>query len=692
MFWLRWLFYASPIWLGFGGAWLYDSVAALRMERETGAMVHAIERPVGPLAPFLPLDGIDGEIAGLLFEPLLRRDGQMNLCGNLIERWNLRQVVTLRCASEEAAGEAEARLLAGEVLPPAIAPLAVDREGSVLAVAFGDHGEKAEEALLGDLPGNLLGDDLLVKVRASHSVAELLRAWLATATERSQLRLLELRGEGEADLYLSGETDRLLEELSLYLASNPSTSPSLEVVGRRSHSSVRELLLDLRSDAFWHDGRPFTSEDVLFSYRLFTRPDSPLPLAGAFDYVAAVETISGHRVRVVLREAPGSLLESWERLPILPAHRFAEDGELPAKLAEFLREPVGLGPYRLEGRRPDGGAELVVHGAYHLGAPPEQRLRYRRFRSLESILLALRGGEIDVIEPDARFLEWSRRHPGTVETVRDIPRFQHLVAWNLGRSPFDRPSVRQALARGYDPSTTLRDRATEFETPARGLFLPGVPHVAEPMLLPLYDPRGAANLLEREGFPLDEATGTRRDASGRSFAFSLLVNAEQAEHRRLASLLAEQWAALGIEAKVEPVPWEELVSGRIPRREFDAVLVSWPLGPGRDLRQVWHHSAAEPGGGNLCGLRHAEVDALVEGLRQESDPAILAETAASLQRTIAALQPCLFLCETGRILTLRTNALEVRPPGAPEPLPVGTASERGGLAAERAWWARKESP
>ena len=196
------------------------------------------------------------------------------------------------------------RLLAGEVLPAGIAPLAVDREGSVLAVAFGDHGEKAEEALVSGLPRDLLGDDLLVKVRASHSVAELLRAWLATATERSQLRLLELRGEGEADLYLSGETDRLLEELRLYLASNPSTSPSLEVVGRRSHSSVRELLLDLRSDAFWHDGRPFTPEDVLFSYRLFTRPDSPLPLAGAFDYVAAVETMSAPGAKNAVLQLP----------------------------------------------------------------------------------------------------------------------------------------------------------------------------------------------------------------------------------------------------------------------------------------------------------------------------------------------------------------------------------------------------
>jgi peptide/nickel transport system substrate-binding protein len=692
MFWLRWILYSSPLWLGFGGAWLYQSVASLQLEREAGSIVVAIERPVGGLGPFVPHDGVEGEIAGLLFEPLLRRDGNLQLRPNLLERWSTRQVVTLRCASEEAAGEAEARILAGETLPAGIAPLAVDRSGAVLALAFEGRGDEAERALLEGLPPDLLGDDLLVTVRAEHSVASLLEAWLATATERAQLRLMERRGEGEADLYLRGETEGFLKELRLYLDSNPATSPTLEVAGRRSHSSSRELLLELRPDALWHDGRPFTAEDVLFSYRLFTRPDSPLPLAAAFDHLASLEATGPHRLRAVLRDAPGTMLESWERLPLLPAHRFADKGDLAAALGAFLLEPVGLGPYRLERRRGDGGVELAAHAACHRGAPAEKRVRYRRFPSLESVLLALRSGELDAIEPDARFLDWSRRHPEAVESLRDLPRFQHLVVWNLDRAPFDRSGVRNALARAYDPGAALRDTATEFQVPSKGLFLPGAPHVAEPMLLPLYDPRGAANLLEREGFPLDEISGLRRDGEGKPLSFALLVNAGHEEHRRLAEALAEQWAALGVEARVEAAPWPEILSRRLPQREFDAVLVSWALPLGRDLRAVWHGDSAGPGGGNLAGLRDAEVDKLVESLHRESDPALLAETTAALQRAIATLQPCLFLGDSGRIVTVRSGALEVRRPGETAPLPLGGAMGKAGLAEERPWWTKIKAP
>ncbi len=688
MFWLRWVFFSSPLWLGFAGAWLFRTVAEFHLVSESDALVHAINQPVGWLTPLTPVDGIDGEIADLIFEPLLRRDGNLNLRPNLIERWTSRTVVTIRCESEEAAGEAEARIRAGEAPAKGPRPIALERTGDVLTAAFEGAAPDLETPLLEGLPGELLADDTLVRVTAEHSVDDLIGAWLKVSVEKAPLRLLEFSGDREANLFVRGDTERLLKELRLYLDANPSTSPALEILGRRSHTLARETLLDLRTDAVWHDGHPFTAQDVAFSYETLTRPGSPLPLAGGFAFVESVETTSPHRLRVRCREAPATMLESWEKLPVLPAHLLAGAGG-PAAYEAYAAHPVGLGPYRLERRRTDGGVELVAHAGYHAGAPKEPRLRYRHFASLESILLALRTGSLDGIEPDERFTEWTSRHPGHVETVRDVPRFQHFVVWNLDRPPFDRTPVRQALARAADPASILRDTAAEFQTPVASLFFPGLPHVAEPMLLPLHDPRGAENLLEKEGYARDAESGRRKDEEGRTLGFTLLVNEANAEHRRLATALAEQWAAVGIEAKVEPLPWEELLSRRLAPREFDAALLSWAIPFGLDRREVWHSSAAGPGGGNLGGLRDAEVDALLDRLRDEADPAKVAETTAALQRAIAALQPCLFVCDSGRIVTLRTDALEMRPPGAESPSPL--ALGKGGLKAARPWWIRKQA-
>ncbi len=688
MFWLRWIFFSSPLWLAFGGVWLFKEAAGVQLVHESDALVHAIDRPVGAISPLAPAGGIEGEIAGLVFEPLLRRDAELRLRPNLIERWTSRTTVAIRCESEEAAGEAEARIRAGEAPAEGPRPRAVERTGSVLTAVYDGIGDGLEASLLASLPSELLGDYQLVRVRAAHSVDDLVAAWLEGSLEKSQVRMMEVVDDREANLFVRGKVERVVGDLRLYLDSNPATSPELEELGPRCHTTVREMLLELRDDATWHDGRPFTAEDLVFSYETLTRPDSPLPLAASFSFVRSLEALSPHRIRIVCREAPATMLESWESLPPLPAHLLGPSGDAAARTA-YLAQPIGLGPYRIERRRSDGGMELAAHRGYHLGAPREPRLRYRRFASLESILLALRTGTLDAIEPDERFSEWSGRHPGAVEALRDRPCFQHVVIWNLDRAPFDRIAVRNALARAADPASILRDTATEFQTPTTSLFFPGSPAVAEPMLLPLHDARGAENLLEKEGYPLDPASGWRKDASGKPLRFTLLANASNPEHLRLADALAEQWATVGIEVEAKPTPWEALVLQRLPERDFDAVLLSWSLPLGRDRRQVWHSSAAGPGGGNLSGLRDAGVDALLDRLRQESDPAALVEATAALHRAIAALQPCLFVCDSGRVVTLRTGALEMRPPGAEaaEPIAVG----KGGLEATRPWWVRTQS-
>lgn len=690
MFWLRWIFFSLPLWLGFGGAWLFRTVADFQLTRESDAFVHAIDSPVGYLSPLAPADGVEGEIAGLLFEPLLRRDANLNLRPNLIVAWTARTVVTVRCESEEAAGEAEARILAGEAPRSGSRPIALDRSGSVLTVAFEGQETDFAKSLLDALPPELLGDYLLVRVRADHSVDDLIAAWLESSVEKSQVRMLEFTGDREAQIFVRGETDRVLKDLRLYLDSNPGTSPQLDLVGEQCHTTVREMLLDLKEELTWHDGHPFTADDVKYSFDRLTRPGSPLPMASRFDFVESLEVLAPGRLRVICREMPGTMLESWEALPVLPAHLLATDGgaDEGSSWESYLSHPVGMGPYRLERRRKDGGVELRSFEAYHAGAPREPLLRYRRFSSLESMLLALRTGTLDAIEPDERFTEWTRRHPGMVETLRDVPRFQHLVVWNLDRQPFDREPVRHALARGIDPGTILRETDRAYQTPVSSLFFPGSPLVAEPILLPLYDPRGAERLLETEGYPRDEATGMRHDGSDRPLAFTLAANAANAEHRRLAAALAEQWGGIGIEVKVELVPWQDLYLHRLPQRDFDAVLVSWELPRGRDLRDVWHSTAVGPGGGNLSGLRDTEVDDLLEQLRNESDTVEVTGLLASLQRALAARQPCLFVCDSGRILTVRSGALESHPPGAESPFPL--VFGKGGFKESRPWWVRKK--
>jgi len=358
------------------------------------------------------------------------------------------------------------------------------------------------------------------------------------------------------------------------------------------------MIIDLRGGVRWHDGVPFTAADVVFSYNQLTRPDAPLPLASSFGFVEDLQVLGPLRFKVTCREVPATMMESWEKLPVLPAHlltRLTDAGELDV----FFRDPVGTGPYRLASRRPDGGIELIANEAYFRGPPLEKRIGYRRFVSLESILLGLSSGLVDVVVPDERFTEWSRRNPGAAEMIRCEPRIQHFVAWNLDRPPFDRRALRLALAKSVNLKEVLRDSATGFQQPVTSLFFPGSPYSERPMPLPEYDPVGAGDLLDGEGYTLNESSGLRENRSGEVLTFTLALNEANAAHRRLAASLAEQWGGLGVRVEVESLGWNELLASRLQTRDFDAVMLSWEIPFERDRYDVWHSSGAVSGRGEI---------------------------------------------------------------------------------------------
>jgi peptide/nickel transport system substrate-binding protein len=693
MFWLRTILFSSPLLLVFGGSWLFDRVGELQLSHETGALVCAIAKPVGPLNPLVPSAGVTGEIIDLLFDPLLVRDDDLNLRPHLFDSWTSQTVVTIRCSSEEAAGDSEARLLSGEYLDEGVEMLALDRTGSVLTVVIRGIAAGLEERLMSRFDKGNLGDYLLVRLRLKHSVHDSFAAFLGSSVEKTQVRMIEYVGDREVNLFVRGDTDLFLRELELYYESNRNLDPDIEVMGEQCFTTAREMLIDLRGGVKWHDGEPFTTADVVYSYERLTRPDSPLPLASSFGFVERLQALTPVRLKVECRDVPATMMESWEKLPVLPEHLFGERGEGGA-LDAFITSPIGTGPYQLASRRQDGGVELIANESYFRGAPLEKRIGYRRFSSLESILLALRSGLVEVIEPDERFTDWATRNPGVITTLRCEPRIQHFVAWNLDREPFGSNPVRLALAKAVNSGEVLRDTATEFQQPVTSLFFPGMPYSDDPMLLPLHDPRGAENLLDAGGYKLNESSGLREDADGEGLIFTLAVNEANAAHRRFAAVLAEQWAGVGVRVEVELLGWSELLTSRLLTREFDAVMLSWEIPFERDRYQVWHSSEAGPGGGNLSGLRNESVDELLEQLRSVEDAAEVRRVAESLQKAIAEVQPCYFIGETGRILTVRSESLVVYRPSTAavnggKVLPLGIG--KSGLEGVRPWWVRPET-
>lgn len=691
MFWLRTLFYVSPLAVAFAVVLLFREVSHLALPGVGEALTTSIREPIGPLNPLTPISGPTREVRDLVFDPLLVRDDDLNLRPHIISHWDRQTVIVVRCFSEEAAGEAEAMILSGEYLDKGMEVLALSREGSVLTIALEGFSPDLEGRLIANFEPGLLGDYLLVRLRLKHSIRDSLSTFLNSSVEKGQIKMLDYEGDEVANLFVKGDTDLFLRELKLYYESNLSLSPEIVVVGEQSFTSSRELSIELRGDVKWHDGRLLTAKDVLFSYEELTRDGSMMPLKGSFWFVESFEQTNDFSLRAVCRSTPAVMMESFESLPVLPAHLLSDQSDAE-RWEKFSGSPIGTGPYRVEKRRDDGGIVLRSFDAYFGAKPVQEWNVFRRFDSLESKLLALRSGRVDSLIPDERFSDWTRRNPGIVREVRCLPRFQYFVAWNLDVEPLDLSAVRTALATSVNLKDVLANTATDYQEPVSSLFFPGVSYVEKAMPLPLLDLRGAEKLLTEAGYQFDESRGARVSGSGDPLTLRLSVNEADREQMRLARALQNQWAAIGVVVEIEAMPWEKILNDRLLTRDFQGVLLSWEIPLKRDRYETWHSNGIEEGGGNLFGLRNQVVDELLSNLRSVEDPEEVKVFAHRLQDEIATLQPCFFIGQSGRIMTLRDGAIEVvRPIDGKEPNRSPAGIGKAGLERSRPWWARSKA-
>ncbi len=104
------------------------------------------------------------------------------------------------------------------------------------------------------------------------------------------------------------------------------------------------ITFHLRKGVRWHDGRPFTAEDVLYTYRITIDPKTPTAYAGDFLKVKKAEVLDPHTFRVMYERPFAPALMSWGAA-VLPKHLL--DGKDITR-SPLARRPIGTGPYQFK--------------------------------------------------------------------------------------------------------------------------------------------------------------------------------------------------------------------------------------------------------------------------------------------------------------------------------------------------------
>ena len=126
----------------------------------------------------------------------------------------------------------------------------------------------------------------------------------------------------------------------------------------------------LKRGVSWHDGEPFTADDVVFSWDLLRNPDAAAFTLGSYQPVKAARKIDSHTVRLEFSKPMPQWADPFVEAAVLPRKHFAAYTGAKSRDAPANLKPVGTGPYRIVDFRPGDLVRAELNPAYHMPKRP----------------------------------------------------------------------------------------------------------------------------------------------------------------------------------------------------------------------------------------------------------------------------------------------------------------------------------
>lgn len=349
-------------------------------------------------------------------------------------------------------------------------------------------------------------------------------------------------------------------------------------------------LFTLRPGVRFHNGQPFTAQDVLFSYcrTLNNEAEVVQSYSRLVRRLARVEVLDDRRLRVVTREPEPLLLNDLSSLSILPqsligaakldfaaGETCGHAGPWPSA-AQFndTSAAIGTGPYRLRSYSRSSTSELQRNDDYWGPKPHWQLVRLTPVTAAGPRLAGLLAGDHDLIEsPATGDLPRLRGNPAFGLSAKPTTRLIFLqldvgrapspfVTAPDGRNPLQDVRVRQALSLAIDRKAVQERVMDGIATPATQYLPEGMTGTLPGLPIMPYDPVRARALLQEAGY-------------GQGFGLTFhATNNRYINDARLAQVLAQFWQRIGVKVELDAMP-SSVFFGRRGKREFSVAMGGW---------------------------------------------------------------------------------------------------------------------
>ncbi len=424
-----------------------------------------------------------------------------------------------------------------------------------------------------------------------------------------------------------------------------------------------QLTFHLRKDVKFHDGRPLTADDVVFTYEALMDPETPSPYKPDFMDVEKFEKVDDYTVRITYREAFAPALGSYAGLRILPKH-LLEGTKLTESDLRF--NPVGSGPYKFVEWRKGDRVILRANEDFYRGEPKITEYVLRVIPDQATTFLELKAGGIDQMTPTP--VQYDRQ-TDTKFFKDNINKFDYLgfgytyLGFNNLDPRFKDKRVRKAISMAINRDELVSGVLLGLGEPANGPYKPGAWYYDENIKPTPFDPEGARKLLEEAGYTYKD--GVMLQPDGKPFSFTILTNQGNESRRKTAEIIQRRLAELGVQAAPRIIEWSAFINDFVDKKNFDTVLLGWNLDLDPDQYTIWHSSQTDPKQYNFVSYTNPELDKLLVEGRKTFDQEERRAIYNRVQEILAEDEPYAFLYVPYSLVLLnnRVHGVEVAAAG-----------------------------
>lgn len=370
----------------------------------------------------------------------------------------------------------------------------------------------------------------------------------------------------------------------------------------------------LRNDVKWHDGTPFTAEDVKYTLELIVSPTFRSGRRAGHDLVRDITVVSPEEIhwRMEKSYAPYASILSWTFM--VPKHMLSAASDVNS--APFNNAPIGTGPFKWASRVAGDHIQLKANPDYYGTVAQIDSVIFKYIPDLTVLYTQFKTGDIDVTAMQGISPDHYEEAKGLAErnvVILPVATVESL-ALNMERPQFKDPAVRKALYLAIDKKTIIDELYY-------GLVLPTETYM--PQQSAYYNPN-----LPKQSFNIDEANkildqagwkpgaGGIREKAGVRLSFTNSTTAGNQIREQAQQFIQQTWLSIGVEMKIANLPPAVMWGDYWMQSKFDSVVVgiNFLTGADPDTRDYFGSTSISAKGGagqNTTQYSNAKVDELL---------------------------------------------------------------------------------